>query len=203
VATCLYALGDDGIDANVGSLHGLLGRGSLHPDFCATGLQAVHPDRWWYVKMEDHKRHRFGKADVNMRLRDGWPEGRGIVEEIDAKEMRGQAFDQLDELLQTRWRFEGCSQDANTTRLGDRRNEGWHGHKAHTSPNKGVLDTVCLSKPGIKGVPPRTPGSVILGVWRGLVWSGFRPVPEWHREYRTAEAGQLEQVATPELFLCV
>jgi hypothetical protein len=47
------------------------------------------------------------------------------------------------------------------------------------------------------------PGGVIIGLWRDLVWCGFRPIPELRRKYRTAEARQLEQVATPELSLCV
>src|SRR5262245_22198089 len=138
--------------------------------------------------MEDHQRHRFGKADINMCIRDGWPEGCSIVEEIDAKELRGQTFDHLDELLQTWWRFEGCSQDANPPCVRDRRHERWHRHKAHTSPDKRVLHTIGFSQPGSKGVLARTPCGALIGVWRGLVWCGCSPISELHREQRTAEA---------------
>jgi hypothetical protein len=123
VTAGLRSLRNDRIDAGMSRVHRLRHGCGLHPDATAGGVETIHPLLRRHVEVKDHERHALGDADIDVLIGRRRPERRRVVEKIDAEGPARAGRYHSYELLGTRRRLDRITENADTSRVGNRRHQ--------------------------------------------------------------------------------
>src|ERR1700747_763168 len=147
----LTALSDYPVDAEFDCRRREFGRGGLHPHADTRGTQCVDPAAGRRVMVKNDQGHTVLHAHVDMPVRTGWPEPGIGADEVDAERSRSQGAQSFHHYGQAVRRIGGCSQDAQTTRIGYRGGEPFVRDEPHTCADERMPEAVLAGQPGREG----------------------------------------------------